>query len=170
MRLLNVFTVCSTRPLFVSCTCHVVMWYVTPQSFLLPSEYRASKSVRRLTIQRTVCVQSYVCLKTLFAYTYASTSQRHDHGGISGTCAKKGGYQGWYTQLTCAVNAFRCESKHIYSREQTHLHKRANTFNTGDKHILHTFVSGDKRMENVFALYLVSDQYCTPSKLSNFVK
>ena len=44
---------------------------MTPQSFLLPSEYRASKSVRRLY--------------------YASTLQQHDHKGISGTCTKRVG-------------------------------------------------------------------------------
>ena len=70
---------------------------------------------------------------------------------------KKGGYQGWYMQLNASSSAFTCESKRVYSREQTRLHERANTFITGDKHIhlrrqthslpeISAFVSGDKRV------------------------
>ena len=68
---------------------------------------------------------------------------------------KKGGYQGWYRQLNASSSAFTCESKRVYSREQTRLHERANTFITGDKHIhlrrqtclspeTNAFASGDK--------------------------
>ena len=62
-------------------------------------------------------------------------------GRISGTCAKKGRYQGPMVhatervQQTCLhvkVNAFTAGSKHVYTREQTRL---SNAFISGDQRV-----------------------------------
>ena len=133
-RLLNAFTVCSTRPLFSHAP--LVSYDRDASEF---SATERSTSVRRLTIQRTVCVQSYVCLK-LFAYACASTLSRYAVELVA-RAQKKGRYQGPMVhatervQQTCLhvkVNAFTAGSKHVYTREQTRL---SNAFISGDQRV-----------------------------------
>ena len=74
--------------------------------------------------------------ETLFAYAYVSTSRRHDHKEISGTCAKKGGYvprmvhatkRIQQTSLQQGAKAFTREGKRIHRWRQMRSSPKTNT-------------------------------------------